>query len=980
MPVEHDDATIHRFVDWLRNNDRAAPEDYAELHAWSVADLDGFWRAVWEFFHVGPAVAPGGALPEGRLPGAEWFPGTRLNYAEHVFRNASPSSPALIWVDETGAVTEWSWARLAAETAAFAEHLRRCGVSRGDRVVGYLPNVPEAVVALLASASIGAVWAACNPDVAPRGVVDRFAGLEPTVLVATDGSRYGGREHDRREALAQIRAELPSVRATVVIPRVNADPVLAVDECTWAQATADGDAELRFEQLPFDHPLWVLFSSGTTGVPKGIVQGHGGILLEHVKTMALHLDLGPGDRFFWPCSTTWVVWNLLVSGLVVGATAVLYDGSPTEPSIDRVWRITDEQRVTRLGISPAYLQSCAKEELRLRPELSLASLRAVSCSGAPVPLAAYEWLGQQLPDVPLESMSGGTDVAAAFVGGCPLLPVYPGENAAPCLGVAVEAWDDAGQPVREQVGELVITKPMPSMPLSFWGDSTGERFRQTYFDHFPGVWRHGDWITMTDRGSVIVHGRSDATLNRNGVRLGSAEIYQAIEGMPEIVEALVVGVEQPGGEYWLPLFVQLAAGVTLDEALRDRIVSAIRTQASSRHVPDEILSVEAFPHTLTGKRLEVPIKRILLGADPEDVLNPAAVGRPELLDAFVAVGRAKRGPAEGQQIPMEPGLRKLVDDAAAVPIPPMPAPWPGPGQAHEDWVEGVRALREQHEQASVERAEHLAAQAPPASPPPVASVSDVEIPVEGATITARLYTPEGDGPFPALVAFHGGGFWIGGGKVGLDAADVGCRSLCLALSSVVVNVDYRQAPEHRFPGPLEDCYAATQWVVDHAAALNVDAERISITGASAGANLAMGVALTARDRGGPALRSQLLLVPAVDPTLQYVTNADNKHATDITDEAVAAAWDYYFGPDGDRTDPRAALLNADLSNLPPTHIVVGDFDPLRDEGVALAERLQQAGVDATLARHAMTHGLAEPGVGAAYVADAVAAVQRANEM
>lgn len=631
---ELENSRLARFLSWARADGRTAAKTYGQAHAWSVEDLEGFWKAVWDYAEIRSDRAPTQTLADDRMPGAGWFPGTAVNYAERVFDSMPEDreSAALVAVGEDGAAT-WSWARLEREVAALRQHLRQLGVTRGDRVVGYLPNIGEAVAAFLATASLGAVWAACNPDLGVTSVTDRFRQLQPRVLIATTSHTYAGRLHDRVDTVAAIRDALPTVEAVVLVG--DEVPEALDGATTWAAAMAETPA-LAFDRVPFDHPLWVLFSSGTTGTPKGIVHGHGGILLEHYKYLALQFDLGAQDRYFWHATTSWVMWNLQVSGLLTGATIVLYDGSPTHPSPDRLWQIVADHAVTVFGTSAGYLLTCEKRGSRPGSTHDLRHLRSLGSTGSPLPPAGYLWVQEAVSaDVPVVSTSGGTDVATAFVGGAPLLPVRAGEISGPCLGAAVEAWDPDGRPVVEEVGELVITRPMPSMPTGFWDDTGDERYHAAYFDMFPGVWRQGDWVTITDKGGVIVHGRSDATLNRGGVRLGSAEIYQAVEQIDAIVESLVVGVELPDGGYWLPLFVQLREGKELDADLEQEIAETIRRDASPRHVPDEVIHVDAFPHTLTGKRLEIPIKRVLQGADPHEALNLGSVDDPPLVDQFI---------------------------------------------------------------------------------------------------------------------------------------------------------------------------------------------------------------------------------------------------------------------------------------------------------------------------------------------------------
>ena len=634
--AELEESNLARFLTWARSEGRTTARTYEEAHDWSIRDLDGFWRTIWDHAEVRSDHAPTTALAADRMPGARWFPGTSLNYAERVFQSAPDDrhAPALVAVSEIGACT-WSWARLEQEVAGLRAYLQELGVQRGDRVVGYLPNVGEAVVAFLATASLGAVWASCNPDLGAQSVTDRFGQLEPRVLIASTSHRYAGRRHDRTDTITAIREALPTLEAVILVSDQGAEMVGAATP--WSKAV-ETSGDLAFDRVAFDHPLWVLFSSGTTGTPKGIVHGHGGILLEHYKYLALQFDLGPDDRYFWHATTSWVMWNLQVSGLLTGATIVLYDGSPTHPSTDRLWKLVAEHEVTVFGTSAGYLLACEKQRVRPADSYDLHRLRSLGSTGSPLPPSGYVWVQEAVStDIPVVSTSGGTDVATAFVGGAPLLPVRAGEISGACLGAAVEAWDADGTPVIDQVGELVITRPMPSMPTKFWNDPDGARYRSAYFDMFPGVWRQGDWVTVTPHGGVVVHGRSDATLNRGGVRLGSAEIYQAVEKIDGIEESLVVGVELPDGGYWLPLFVKLRAGEALDTELERQIADAIRQDASPRHVPDEVIHVEAFPHTLTGKRLEIPIKRILQGAEPDDVLNVGSIDEPALIDQFVSL-------------------------------------------------------------------------------------------------------------------------------------------------------------------------------------------------------------------------------------------------------------------------------------------------------------------------------------------------------
>ncbi|PPJ30164.1 acetoacetate--CoA ligase [Nocardia nova] len=613
-------------------------DDYHSLWEWSITDLPGFWGALWEYFELGDP--PDTVLASADMPGAQWFPGQLLNYVDQIARHARTDRPAIVYAGEQGGLTEISWAELLGRTASFAATLRELGVGLGDRVVGYLPNIPEAVIAFLGAASIGAVWSACGQDYSAKAALDRLGQLEPAVLVTADGYYFGGKAHDKRADIAALRAGLPTVRATVVVPRLGGAVPDALD---WNAVAAPEGAELSTEPVGFAHPLWILFSSGTTGLPKGIVHGHGGVLLEHLKAAALQSDIGRGDVFFWYTSPSWMMWNFQVAGLLVGATIVCYDGSPTYPHADSLFDLAARTGTTVLGTSPGYVLACIKAGVVPRRDHDLSALRTVGITGSSLPPSSALWLRDNVGErVQVNSISGGTDVVSAFIGGVRTVPVWPGELSVPFLGAAVDAWDESGRSVRGEVGELVITAPMPSMPVSFWHDPDGSRYRAAYFEMFPGVWRHGDWITVTDHGSIVVHGRSDSTLNRHGIRMGSADIYQAVEQLPEIAEALVIGAEQPDGGYWMPLFVTLAPGAELTDELKQRIATTIRTEVSPRHVPDEIIAAPGIPHTRTGKKLEVPIKKLFQGADPDRVVERSAVDNADLLTWYAEVPARKR--------------------------------------------------------------------------------------------------------------------------------------------------------------------------------------------------------------------------------------------------------------------------------------------------------------------------------------------------
>ncbi len=661
---------------WLAEHRGLHFERYEDLWRWSVTELDAFWRTIWDFFAIESPQPPTVALAEARMPGARWFPGVQLNYARQVLRHADAAHaaghPAIVWADEpllaAGRVRALSWPALAAQVGALAASLRRLGLGPGDRVVALLPNRPEAVVAFLATASIGAIWSVCSPDMGPVAVLDRFRQIEPRLVFAADGYRFGGQAHDRRALVDSVLRGLPSLAHVVDVPVLGLAPDAAPPGLVRHDfgALCAGPDRAEPAALPFDHPLWVVYSSGTTGLPKPIVHGHGGVMLEALKLGTLHNDLGAsvdtGERFHWYSSTAWIMWNCQVGGLLGGSTICLYDGSPAQcepPPGGRadwtpLWRFAALARCTFFGAGAAFYASCLKAGVEPQRLGDLSALRAVGSTGSPLSQECYRWIWDRLPkvagrDIWIACISGGTDFAGAFIAGAPTLPVVAGEMQCRCLGAAVEAWSEPdaegrGRPLIDEVGELVCTAPMPSMPLRLWGDADGRRLHESYFDTYPGVWRHGDWLRLVPRPQAtgaIIYGRSDATINRHGVRMGTAELYRAVEALPEVLDSLVVDLEYLGRESWMPLFVVLREGAVLDEALRQRLVGEIRQALSPRHVPSEILAVPAIPRTLSGKKMELPVKKLLMGADPAKVLNRDAMANAAAVDWFVEFARQR---------------------------------------------------------------------------------------------------------------------------------------------------------------------------------------------------------------------------------------------------------------------------------------------------------------------------------------------------
>jgi acetoacetyl-CoA synthetase len=653
-------ANVTAFMDWLaRERDRRF-EGYHDLWRWSVTDLDGFWQAVWDYSGVTASAPPERVLGRREMPGADWFPGARLNYAEQVLRRERPGTDALLYRSETAPLAGLDWGTLAGQVRILATRLRAMGVGPGDRVVSCMPNIPQTVIAMLATTSIGAIWASCSPDFGWRGVLDRFSQLAPTVMFCVDGYTYGGRQYDRLAEMTQIAGGLTSLRHVIYLPRLHPGRTGRPPGAqTWDEVLDHPPvpaAEFSFEQVPFGHPLWILFSSGTTGLPKPIVHGHGGILLEQLKLQQFHMDLHPGDRLFFFTTTGWMMWNFLVSSLLLGVCPVLYDGNPAHPRPEMLWELAQDSKAAMFGASPSFVDLMIRQQIVPRESFDLSALRGIILAGSPVSAECGAWFYRNVKsDLWLATGSGGTDTCCGLVGGTPILPVYAGEIQAPHLGVAAQAFSEQGESVVGEVGELVVTQPMPSMPVFFWGDADGSRYRESYFADFPGVWRQGDFFRINARGGCFVLGRSDATLNRHGVRIGTAEIYAVLASVEEVEDALIVNLDLPGGGFFMPLFVTLASGRVLDDALRRKICDRLRTEYTPRHVPDQIIQTRAIPATLTGKKMEVPVRRILLGMPPEQAANVNAMANPDSLAEFAAYARAQQDYPAGWRQPEAAG-------------------------------------------------------------------------------------------------------------------------------------------------------------------------------------------------------------------------------------------------------------------------------------------------------------------------------------
>lgn len=633
-------ANLTQYMQWLGQERGLAFRTYQELWEWSVTEVGDFWGSLWDYFDIQASKRYSSILVGRKMPGAQWFMGAELNYAEHTFRNMNDQRPAMIYKSEDQPLKELTWSELYERTAVVARWLKEQGVERGDRVVAYMPNIPETIVAFLACASLGAVWSGCSPDFGSPSVLDRFLQIEPKVLIAVDGYSWNGKVYDRREVVAELQESLNTLEKTLLVTLVTDGSSAKNTRTTdlWDQVfeTYSPPPKLEYEQVPFSHPLWVLYSSGTTGLPKPIVQGQGGILLEHLKALVFHANIKPDDRFFWITSTGWMMWNFLVGAMLRGTTIILYNGSPSYPNMNAMWALAEKTEMTYFGTSAAYISACRKAGLEPGRRFDLSRLRAVGSTGSPLAVEGFGWVYENVhSNLALESVSGGTDLCTPFIGGCALLPVHAGEIQCRYLGAKVEAFDENGNSIINQVGELVITEPMPSMPLFFWNDPDNRRYEASYFEMYPGIWRHGDWIKIKPHGSSVLYGRSDSTIKRHGIRMGTSELYQVVEGMQEIIDSLVIDLEALGQTSYMGLFVVLNEGVVLDKALEGKIKARIRQDISPRHVPNDIYAVEEVPRTLSGKKVEVPVRKILLGVPVEQAVNLDALSNPETLQYYV---------------------------------------------------------------------------------------------------------------------------------------------------------------------------------------------------------------------------------------------------------------------------------------------------------------------------------------------------------
>ncbi len=628
-------SNLHNYINWLEENKGISAHSYHELWQWSVDKSEDFWKTIWDYFEI-ISHSPYRKVLSGSMPDAKWFEGASVNYAEHIFRNNLSDQPAIQFKREGRKMIEISWSEMKMKVASVAKALKDMGVEKGDRVVAYLPNIPEATIAFLATNSIGAIWSSCSPDFGSASVVDRFRPIEPKVLIAVDGYSYNGKPFDKSAVVREIVNQLPSLKHVIEVPYLNPEKNLIIDGShSWLEMVEDKAAKLEFTPVDFHDPIWILFTSGTTGQPKAITHSVGGVLLEHFKYLAFHNDVKQGEKFFWYSTTGWMMWNYVQASLLHGATIILYDGSPTYPNMNALWELTAETEMQHFGTSAPYIIACMKQGI-VPSDNNLHSLRSISSTGAPLPPDAFDWIYENVKsDVWLCSMSGGTDVCSAFVGGCPTEPVYEGEIQCRALGCALDSYDESGKSLNNEIGEMVITQPMPSMPIYFWNDPGKVKYKASYFEDYPGIWRHGDWVKITERNSLVIMGRSDATLNRHGIRIGTAEIYEVIDKIEEINDSLIVNIEQTDGGHKMPLFVVLKEGQLLDEKLKQKINQGLKEAYSPRHVPDMIVVAPDIPYTISGKRMEAPVKKILMGRAIEKSVNMGAIRNPESIDFFI---------------------------------------------------------------------------------------------------------------------------------------------------------------------------------------------------------------------------------------------------------------------------------------------------------------------------------------------------------